>query len=140
LFEAYYEALDHYGPKLTGDEKLVKDCIQNLFQKLWRREGLRAVQVVEAYFANKVAGNYFSLFMVMMMSRRFVGTFLMRYIAPSQLLRLHHPVWGAALPRGGPVMPNGVKCEKRSGGVLVRPSAFVLMWVNACARRCYARS
>lgn len=50
LFETYYEALYHYGLKLTGDEDLVKDCIQNLFQKLWRRrEGLRAVQVVKAY-------------------------------------------------------------------------------------------
>jgi RNA polymerase sigma factor (sigma-70 family) len=50
LFDAYYEALYHYGLKLTGDEELVKDCIQNLFQKLWRRrEGLRAVQVVKAY-------------------------------------------------------------------------------------------
>ncbi|WP_210513697.1 RNA polymerase sigma factor [Hymenobacter terricola] len=50
LFEMYYDALYHYGLKLTGDEELVKDCIQNLFQKLWRRrEGLRAVQVVKAY-------------------------------------------------------------------------------------------
>jgi hypothetical protein len=73
LFKAYYE-------------ELVKDCIQNLFQKLWRREGLRAVQVVKAYLTDKVAGNYFSLFMVMMMSGRFVGTFLMRYIAPNKLL------------------------------------------------------
>jgi len=50
LFETYYGALYHYGLKLTGDEELVKDCIQNLFQKLWRRrEGLRAAQVVKAY-------------------------------------------------------------------------------------------
>lgn len=50
LFETYYDALYHYGLKLTGDEEMVKDCIQNLFQKLWRRrEGLRAVQVVKAY-------------------------------------------------------------------------------------------
>ena len=50
LFEMHYDALYHYGLKLTGDEELVKDCIQNLFQKLWRRrEGLRAVQVVKAY-------------------------------------------------------------------------------------------
>ncbi|WP_158022719.1 RNA polymerase sigma factor [Hymenobacter coccineus] len=50
LFEAYYDALYGYGRKLTGDEELVKDCIQNLFQKLWqRRAGLRAVQVVKAY-------------------------------------------------------------------------------------------
>ncbi len=50
LFEAHYDALFNYGLKLTRDEELVKDCIQNLFQKLWRRrEGLRAVQVVKAY-------------------------------------------------------------------------------------------
>ncbi|WP_310392060.1 sigma-70 family RNA polymerase sigma factor [Hymenobacter sp.] len=50
LFEVYYDALYSYGLKLTGDEELVKDCIQNLFQKLWRRrEGLRAVLVVKAY-------------------------------------------------------------------------------------------
>jgi hypothetical protein len=100
LFKAYYE-------------ELVKDCIQNLFQKLRRREGLRAVQVVKAYLTDKVASNYFSLFMVMMMSGRFVGTFtfLMRYIAPNKLLRLHRPVWGAALPHGGPVIPNGFNAK-----------------------------
>ena len=50
LFEEHYDALYNYGLKLTGDGELVKDCIQNLFQKLWRRrEGLRAVLVVKAY-------------------------------------------------------------------------------------------
>jgi RNA polymerase sigma factor (sigma-70 family) len=50
LFELYYDALFNYGLKLTGDEELVKDCVQNLFQKLWRRrEGVRPVQVVKAY-------------------------------------------------------------------------------------------
>jgi len=50
LFDAYYPALFGYGRKLSGDEELVRDCIQNLFQKLWRRRaGLRAVQVVKAY-------------------------------------------------------------------------------------------
>lgn len=50
LFETHYDALYRYGLKLTSDEELVKDCIQNLFQKLWRRRtGLRAVQVVKAY-------------------------------------------------------------------------------------------
>ena len=50
LFETHYDGLFGYGLKLTGDAELVKDCIQNLFQKLWRRrEGLRAVQVVRAY-------------------------------------------------------------------------------------------
>jgi RNA polymerase sigma factor (sigma-70 family) len=50
LFEAYYPALFSYGFKLTGDEELVKDCIQNLFQKLWRRRsGIGSVLVVKAY-------------------------------------------------------------------------------------------
>ncbi len=50
LFEAYYYALFNYGRKLTGDEELVKDCIQNLFQKLWRRRGgVRPTPVVKAY-------------------------------------------------------------------------------------------
>ncbi|SMB92289.1 L-fucose transporter [Hymenobacter roseosalivarius DSM 11622] len=37
-------------------------------------------------FSDQTAAGYFSLFMVMMMSGRFVGTFLMRYIAPNKLL------------------------------------------------------
>ncbi len=50
LFEVHCDALYNYGLKLTGDGELVKDCIQNLFQKLWRRRGgLRAVLVVKAY-------------------------------------------------------------------------------------------
>ena len=50
LFEAFYDALFAYGRKLTGDEELVKDSIQDLFQKLWRRRGgVRSVQVVKAY-------------------------------------------------------------------------------------------
>ena len=36
--------------------------------------------------SDQTAAGYFSLFMVMMMSGRFVGTFLMRYIAPNKLL------------------------------------------------------
>ncbi|HEX8350610.1 MAG TPA: sigma-70 family RNA polymerase sigma factor [Hymenobacter sp.] len=50
LFQCHYDALFQYGMKLALDEELVKDCIQNLFQKLWRRrEGIRHVQVVKAY-------------------------------------------------------------------------------------------
>jgi FHS family L-fucose permease-like MFS transporter len=37
-------------------------------------------------FSDQTAAGYFSLFMIMMMSGRFVGTFLMRYIAPNKLL------------------------------------------------------
>ena len=42
--------------------------------------------VEKMHFTDKVAAGYFSLFMVLMMSGRFVGTFLMRYIAPNRLL------------------------------------------------------
>lgn len=50
LFELHYTALFNYGLKLTGDDELVKDSIQNLFQKLWRRrEGVRSTPLVKAY-------------------------------------------------------------------------------------------
>ncbi|MGI4835532.1 MAG: RNA polymerase sigma factor [Janthinobacterium lividum] len=50
LFEAYYDALFSYGRKLTSDEELVRDCIQNLFQKLWwRRASIGAAPVVKTY-------------------------------------------------------------------------------------------
>ncbi len=46
LFERYYDALYAYGLKLTGNGELVKDSIQNLFQKLWRRPKiLKAVNI-----------------------------------------------------------------------------------------------
>jgi RNA polymerase sigma factor (sigma-70 family) len=51
LFEAHYAALFSYGLKLTGDEEMVKDGIQQLFQKLLQRPGqVAAVQLVKAYF------------------------------------------------------------------------------------------
>jgi FHS family L-fucose permease-like MFS transporter len=42
--------------------------------------------VEKMHFSDQTATGYFSLFMVMMMVGRFVGTFLMRYIAPHKLL------------------------------------------------------
>jgi FHS family L-fucose permease-like MFS transporter len=42
--------------------------------------------VEKMHFSDATAAGYFSLFMVMMMSGRFVGTLLMRYIAPNKLL------------------------------------------------------
>ncbi|WP_143436657.1 sugar MFS transporter [Hymenobacter crusticola] len=38
------------------------------------------------HFSDQTAASYFSLFMLLMMGGRFVGTFLMRYIAPNKLL------------------------------------------------------
>ncbi|NML66245.1 sigma-70 family RNA polymerase sigma factor [Hymenobacter sp. RP-2-7] len=50
LFDANYDALYSYGRKLTSDEELVKDCIQNLFQQLWRRRAsIGAAPVVKTY-------------------------------------------------------------------------------------------
>jgi len=50
LFETHYDALYAYGRKLSSDEELVKDCIQNLFQRLWlRRASVGAAPVVKTY-------------------------------------------------------------------------------------------
>lgn len=50
LFLAYYDELYRYGVRLIGDEEVVKDCIQNLFQRLWqRRKGLGAVAEIRPY-------------------------------------------------------------------------------------------
>ncbi|WP_324680713.1 sigma-70 family RNA polymerase sigma factor [Hymenobacter sp. GOD-10R] len=50
LFLRYYERLFTYGCKLAADEELVKDCLQELFQKLWqRRQHLGAVTSLQSY-------------------------------------------------------------------------------------------
>ncbi|MGI4872087.1 MAG: RNA polymerase sigma factor [Janthinobacterium lividum] len=50
IFLAYYDALYSYGLRLTNDEELTKDCLQNLFQRLWqRRSMLGAVEVIRPY-------------------------------------------------------------------------------------------
>ena len=42
--------------------------------------------VEKMHFSDATAAGYFSFFMLLMMAGRFVGTFLMRYIAPNKLL------------------------------------------------------
>jgi RNA polymerase sigma factor (sigma-70 family) len=50
IFLAHYDDLFRYGMRLTGDEEVVKDCIQNLFQRLWqRRKALGAVEEIRPY-------------------------------------------------------------------------------------------
>jgi RNA polymerase sigma factor (sigma-70 family) len=50
IFLAHYDDLFRYGMRLTGDEEVVKDCIQNLFQRLWqRRKALAAIQEIKPY-------------------------------------------------------------------------------------------
>jgi RNA polymerase sigma factor (sigma-70 family) len=50
IFLAHYDDLYRYALRLTGDEELVKDCIQNLFQRLWqRRKALEAIAEIKPY-------------------------------------------------------------------------------------------
>ncbi|TPG66364.1 RNA polymerase sigma factor [Hymenobacter nivis] len=50
LFLTFYDELYGYGMRLSNDGELVKDSIQNLFQRLWqRRTELRAVEAVRPY-------------------------------------------------------------------------------------------
>ena len=50
IFNDHYDSLYYYGRKLIQDEDLVKDCIQNLFLKVWTtRHKLMAVQCVRPY-------------------------------------------------------------------------------------------
>lgn len=50
IFNDHYDSLYFYGKKLVHDEDLVKDCLQNLFLKIWtRRENLKAIKYVRPY-------------------------------------------------------------------------------------------
>lgn len=50
LFLSLYDKLYRYGFRLYGDEDVVKDCIQELFLKLWhRRQSLTDVHQVTPY-------------------------------------------------------------------------------------------
>ncbi len=50
LFEQYYDDLYAYGMKLTGNEDLVRDSIQDLFIKLWEsRNRIKTVIQVKPY-------------------------------------------------------------------------------------------
>ena len=50
IFNDHYDSLYYYGRKLINDDDLVKDCVQNLFLKMWTsRERLMAVRSVRPY-------------------------------------------------------------------------------------------
>lgn len=50
IFLQYHDDLFRYGMKLTGNKEMVKDCIQDLFLKLWKnRSNLKVVQSVKPY-------------------------------------------------------------------------------------------
>ena len=51
LFVEHYEPLFHYGRRLTAEDALVEDCIQEIFAELWqnRRNLTVSVQAVRFY-------------------------------------------------------------------------------------------
>jgi RNA polymerase sigma-70 factor (ECF subfamily) len=49
LFRRYYEPLIQYGSKLTTNNDLLEDCIQELFTELWQNKSQTQVQSVKAY-------------------------------------------------------------------------------------------
>jgi RNA polymerase sigma factor (sigma-70 family) len=50
IFLEHHDDLFRYGLKLTGNQEMVKDCIQDLFLKLWKnRENLKMIQSVKPY-------------------------------------------------------------------------------------------
>lgn len=50
LFRRFYTSLFDYGIKIIPEEEIVKDCIQELFLKLWKRHtALSQAQSVQAY-------------------------------------------------------------------------------------------
>ncbi len=50
IFLHHYRTLFCYGMKLVPDEEIVKDCIQNLFEKLWNsREKVGDVSLIVSY-------------------------------------------------------------------------------------------
>lgn len=50
IFLIFYDDMFAYGLKLARNEELVKDCIQNLFYKLWKnRENLDSIKLIKPY-------------------------------------------------------------------------------------------
>lgn len=50
IFLSHHDDLFRYGLKLTGNQEMVKDCIQDLFLKLWKnRDRLKMVQSIKPY-------------------------------------------------------------------------------------------
>lgn len=49
LFRNYYSGLFNYGCKITSDNDLVEDCIQELFLEMWRSNGKADIISMRAY-------------------------------------------------------------------------------------------
>ncbi len=50
IFKKYYSDLFNYGRKMTTDDAIIEDCIQELFMELWRTHGKAEIISVNAYF------------------------------------------------------------------------------------------
>lgn len=49
LYRRYFVCLLNYGKAFGADEELIKDCIQDLFVKIYRNKKLSAVRFVKSY-------------------------------------------------------------------------------------------
>lgn len=49
IYRRYYPSIFNYGIVLCNDKELVKDCIQDLFMKIYKSEKLRPTTSVQAY-------------------------------------------------------------------------------------------
>ncbi len=50
IFLSYHDDLFRYGLKLSGNQDVVEDCIQDLFLKLWKnRQRLKQVEHIKSY-------------------------------------------------------------------------------------------
>lgn len=50
IFLSYHDDLFRYGLKLSGNQDIVEDCIQDLFLKLWKnRQRLKQVEHIKSY-------------------------------------------------------------------------------------------
>jgi RNA polymerase sigma factor (sigma-70 family) len=50
IFLTFHDDLYRFGLKLSGDQNMVQDCIQDLFLKLWKnKENLKQVESIKPY-------------------------------------------------------------------------------------------
>lgn len=50
VFKFHFDALFNYGKKITNDSELVKDCIQELFFRIWKNKvDLKAISYIKSY-------------------------------------------------------------------------------------------
>jgi RNA polymerase sigma factor (sigma-70 family) len=63
FYRKYVEALFSYGMKFTSDKELVKDCIQDVFVKLYsNRSGMGVVKHIKVYLFISLKNTLFTVF------------------------------------------------------------------------------